>query len=59
LALEDALHHIDSLDPHFGDKIEMQNYAFEGSLYEFTEEGPLLLPLEYAAVDVAPAYACV
>ncbi len=43
----------------FGDKIEIINFASHGSLYEFTDEGPLFLPLEYDAEDVAPAYDCI
>lgn len=43
----------------FGDKIEFINYASHGSIYDYTEEGPQFLPLEYDVESVSPAYACV
>jgi len=43
----------------FGDHIELLNYASHGSLYEYTEDGPQFLPLEYNIESVSPAYACV
>lgn len=43
----------------FGDRIEFLNYASHGSLYDYTEEGPQFLALEYDVEDVLPAYACV
>lgn len=43
----------------FGDHIEFINFASHGSLYDYTEDGPKFLPLEYDIESVRPAYACV
>ncbi len=44
---------------HIEDNIEKINYAAEGSLIGYNENGPLRLPVEYDVEYLKPAYACI